>query len=158
MHFRIDRSTSRTPNSILVYRPEEYSFDTEPAPAGSLTSVLVDDLNLEIDDAGRVISVWGMCSYTRWLETSLSPPEASLGDLFVVSDVPFVRGVSVRLNRDKYLPVHVDKASGWVRIQGGGSPASSVKLLPGVIFEITEHGQFCSLWLRPQQASGGCPA
>ncbi len=151
MHFRIDRTTSRTPNSILVYRPEEYSFDVEPSPGRSFTSVLIDDLNLEVDDAGRVISVWGMCPHTRWQSATLTAPEASFGELFVVPDAPLSRGISVRLNREKYLPVQVDSASGWVRVGGQATPAASVKLLPGVIFELTADGQVSALWLRPQE-------
>ena len=88
LRFRIDRSVRRTPNSVLVYRPEEYSFDMEPAPSRSFTSVLVDDLNLEIDEAGKVISVWGMCPHTRWVETTLARPEAERGDIVFVLDAP----------------------------------------------------------------------
>lgn len=153
MHFRIDRTTSRTPNSILVYRPEEYSFDVEPSPGRSFTSVLLDDLNLEVDDAGRIVSVWGMCPHTRWQPASLTAPEASFGELFVVPDAPLSRGISVRLNRGKYLPVQVDNTSGWVRVGGQETPFVSVKLLPGAIFELTEQGQICALWLRPQQGT-----
>src|SRR5215471_4681297 len=142
MHFRIDRTTSRTtPDSILVYRPEEYSFDVEPSPGGSFISVLLDDLNLEVDEAGRVVSVWGMCPHTRWQSARLTAPEASFGELFVVPDAPLSRGISVRLNREKYLPVQVDKASGWVRVGGQETPVASVKLLPGVIFELTNKAR-----------------
>lgn len=151
MQFRIDHSAHRASNSILVYRPEEYSFDVEPAPSRSFTSVLVDDLNLEIDEAGKVVSVWGICPHTRWVEATLTPPEAAWGEIVFVPDAPLSRGISVRLNRGKYLPVQVDRNSGWVRVQGRGVPASSVKLLPGIIIEITEQAQFCSLWLGPQQ-------
>lgn len=133
-----------------MYRPEEYSFDVEPPPGRSFTSVLLDDLNVEIDETGRVISVWGMCPHTKWSPTRLTPPEAAFGDIFFVPDAPLSRGVSVQLNRDKYLPVQVDRASGWLRIQGRGAPASAVKLQPGIIFEITEEGQLCALWLQPE--------
>jgi len=152
MRFRTKPSTHWKPSFLLVYRPEEYSFDVEPAPGGGFTSILVDDLNLEVDELGRVISVWGLCPHTRWVEAKLAPPEADFGDVFV-SDVQLSRGVSIRLNHNKYLPVHVDPESGWVRIRGEGiAAASSVKLLPGVIFEITEQGQFCSLWLMSRRA------
>ena len=153
MRFRTDLSTHRQPDCVLVYRPKEYSFDVEPAQSGGFTSILVDDLNLEIDDLGRVISVWGLCPHTRWLEASLTPPEANFGDVFFVPDGQLSRGVSIRLNHNRYLPVHVDPGSGWVRIQGEGTPALAVKLLPGVIFEITGQGQFCSLWLMSRWAT-----
>jgi hypothetical protein len=59
MRFRVDYSTEASTNRVLVYRPEEFSFDMEPPPTGAFTSVLVDDLNLEIDADGKVLSVWG---------------------------------------------------------------------------------------------------
>lgn len=155
MRFRTEPSTHRKPSSILVYRPEEYSFDVEPASGRGFTSILVDDLNLEVNELGRVISVWGLCPHTRWIEVKLTPPESDFGDVFFVSDVQLSRGVSVRLNHNKYLPVHVDPGSGWVCILGEGTAASSVKLLPGVIFEITDQGQFCSLWLMSRRATQG---
>lgn len=157
MRFRIDRSTHRAPNSVLIYRPEEYSFDVDPAPGRSFTSVLLDDLNLEIDATGRVVSVWGLCPHTRWVPTKLAPPEAAFGEIFFVPDAALLPGVSIPLNHNSYLPVQVDQASGWVRIAGPGTStasASSVRLLPGIIFEVTEQGQLCALWLKPQERLG----
>lgn len=40
-------------------RPEEHSSDVDPPPGESFTSALLDDLNLQVDDASRVISVLG---------------------------------------------------------------------------------------------------
>jgi hypothetical protein len=150
MHFRIDRLRHQTPNSALVYRPDEYSFAVVPAPSG-FTSVLVDDLNLELNEGGKVISVWGMCPHTRWLPATLTPPDAPCGDIFFIPDEPLSRGISLQLNRDRYLPVLIDRKSGWILIQAPGKPVSSVKFLSGVIFEITEQGQLCAIWLKPKQ-------
>jgi hypothetical protein len=151
MHFRIERSRHQTPNSVLVYRPDEYSFAVVPTPSGGFTSVLLDDLNLEVNEAGKVISVWGMCPHTRWIPATLTPPDAPFGDIFFIPDGPLSRGISLRLNRDRYLPVRVDEESGWVLIQAPGKPTSSVKLLSGVIFEVSEQGQLCTVWLKPEQ-------
>jgi len=151
MYFRIDRTQSRIPNSILVYRPQEYSFDVEPSPEGSFTSVLLDDLNLEVDEAGKVISVWGLCPHTRWSPANLCAPEAVSGELFVVPDGPLMPGISVRLTRGSYLPVQVDKATGWVCIGSRESSAAAVTVFPGVIFELSEQGQITALWLKPHR-------
>ena len=153
MRFVIDFSTSQNSNGVLVYRPAEYSFDVEPAHVRSFTSILIDDLNVEVDDLGRVVSVWGVCPHTRWIEAKLTPPESNYGTIFFVSDTQLMRGVSIQLKHNGHLPVHVDSGSGWVRIQAEGIPAASVKLLSGVIFELTGEGQFCSLWLLPRKLS-----
>jgi hypothetical protein len=156
MRFRIDRSPLGIPNSVLIYRPEEYSFDVDPALDNSFTSVLLGDLNLEIDAGGRVISVWGMCPYLRWVQNKLAPPDAAFGQLYFVPDAPLLPGVSIQLNRSAHthLSIQFDKESGWVRIAGPGAPFSSVKLLPGIIFELTKQGQLYALWLKPRGALG----
>jgi len=134
--FEIAHGVGQITPSVLVYRPEEYSFDMEPPPIENYTSILIDDLNLEVDETGRVISIWGMCPHTRWLEAALSPPLSKTGVLFVTPDRPLLRGVSMRLNSAKYLRTYVDRAAGWVRIKGEPTSAASVMVFPGVIVEI----------------------
>lgn len=150
MKFEIASGVEQVPERALVYRRQDYSFDMLPPLRGGFTSVLIDDLNLEVDDSGRVISVWGMCPHTRWIDATLAPPPAKVGALFVIPERPFSRGVSVQVNSTKYLPTYADQRSGWVQIRGQSGPVSAVKVFSGVIFEIGESGQFCSLWLRPQ--------
>lgn len=150
MRFQVARGVQQVPQRELLYRRKEYSFDMEPPPTQNFTSVLIDDLNIEIDDSGRVVSVWGVCPYTRWKEATLIPPSADVGTLYVNSGSPIARGVSAQVNRDKYLPTFVDRKSGWIKIEAKKAPASAVKVFPGVIFEIDEHGDFCALWLKPR--------
>ena len=149
--FDIAYGVGQITNNVLVYRPEEYSFDMEPAPIKNFTSILIDDLNLEVDETGRVISICGVCPHTRWTEVVLVPPLAERGVLFATTDRPLLRGVSVRLNPTKYLPTFVDRTTGWVRVKGQSTSSASVMVFPGVIVEITGQGEFSSLWLQPRQ-------
>ena len=150
MRFRIDLGEASVQDSSLVYRPHEYSFDTVSSQRGGVTSVLLNDLNLEMDNSNRVIAIWGMCPHTRWVERALVPPMAQSGSLIVSSEEPFLPGVSVRMNGEKRFPVYVDRKVGWIQVKGTLRPSVAVMLLPGVIFEMTECGQFCSLWLMPK--------
>jgi len=149
--FEIAHGVGLIPNSVLVYRPEEYSFDLEPGPTKRFTSILINDLNLEVDEAGRVIAVWGLCPHTRWTETRLIAPPTETGVLFAISDRPLLPGVSVRLDTAKYLPTYVDRSTGWVRVKGEPASAASVMVFPGVIIDIGREGQFSSIWLHPRQ-------
>jgi hypothetical protein len=151
MHFRVAKFTDRIPNNSLLYRPEEYSFDVSPVPEGGICSVLFDDLHLELNSAGKVISVWGMCPHTRWTQAVLTPPQSSFGEIIFVSDSPPIAGASVRLNKDRYRPVLVDTISGWVHATGEGAAASSIQILNGVILDLTRQGNLSGLWLRPQE-------
>ncbi|MDA1101906.1 MAG: hypothetical protein O2967_23365 [Proteobacteria bacterium] len=153
MHFQINYSTRRIPNDVLVYRPEEFSFDVEPVPSGCFTSVLLNDLDLDIDETGKVLSISGLCPHTKWVETKLIPPKSTIAEIIFVPDGPLLPGVCVSLDRE-YLPVHFDRASGWIRVQGGGkpsSPNSSIALMCGVVFEINKRGDLCTLWLKPHK-------
>jgi len=152
MRFRMALSTIQKHSQVLVYRPEEFSFDVEPVQSGGFTSILINDLNLEVDAVGRIISVWGLCPHTRWIEANVSPPDAAFQDVFV-SNVQLFQGISLQLDHALCSPVYVDPLSGWIRIQSQVPGAHSATLLPGVIFEMSDQGQFSSLWLLPRRPS-----
>jgi hypothetical protein len=151
MKFRTVLRIGAIPNNILVYRADEFSFDTEPAPVAGFTSILVNDLNLEVDDAGRVISVWGVCPYTQWKRVSLTPPVADLGEAFVISEAPLSRGVSTRLNPQNRWGTFADPTSGWVCIKSDNLCDSATKILTGIILETSQGGDLCAIWLKPEQ-------
>lgn len=136
----------------LIYRPDEYSFDTKPAPAVTHTSILVNDLNLELDPSGKVVSIWGLCPHTGWQAKTLMPPvEAQPGSVLVLSNRDLCTGVSVRLNPAKRFTTYVDSASGWIQVQGESAAADSVIIIPGVILELDRQGGLSSLWLKPER-------
>jgi hypothetical protein len=130
----------------IVYRYDEYSFDT--LLSEGFTSVLINDLNVEMDASNCVVGVWGLCPHPRWIDRILTPPAAEKASLVVSSDRPFERGVSVRLNQGKNFPVYVDRNVGWVQVKGDLSPSAAVMIFPGLIFELTGDGRFSSLWLK----------
>lgn len=154
MKFRVEASGAQRLNAYIVYRPEEYSFDTEPSPVESFTSVLFDDLNLEVDPSNRIVSIWGMCPHPRWIQRSHSVPEAIAGSVFVLPGAPLARGVSVRIGGAARLPVYFDPASGWLCIERNREEATSVQPISGAILQLSERDELCSLWLN----TGGSPA
>ena len=116
----------------------------------SFTSILVNDLNLEVDDTGRVISIWGICPYTQWKRASVTPPVADLGEAFVISETPLQRGVSTRMNPQSRWVTFADPASGWICMKSENVPDSAIKILSGVILETSHGGHLCSIWLKPE--------
>jgi hypothetical protein len=151
VHFDIEPDADGALHRTLLYRMGEYSFDTTPSYNRGFTSALLDDLHLELDDSNRIISVWGLCPHTRWIDSDLAPPAAQQNSLILVSDRPLVRGVSIPINTEKYLPVYADPKSGWVQIKEGRTPTKAVTIFSGVIFELTDEGHFCSLWLKAER-------
>jgi hypothetical protein len=146
-------------DSSLIYRAAEFSFDTIPPSQSVFASLLINDLNLDLDESGKILSVWGLCPYTRWRDTHLTVPKAACGEVFVVTDASLEQGVSLRLTPAKsYLSVLVDRSQGWLKVQDLCIPKSAIMIMSGVIFEIGNDGEFCALWLHPQSGIIGTEA
>lgn len=152
MRFRAGSRTSAISNSKLVYRADEFSFDVEPAPVAGFTSILVNDLNLEVDDAGRVVSVWGACPYTQWKRASLTLPVVHFGEVFIIPDTPLRRGVSVRINPQTRWDSFADACSGWICVRNGNVPDSAIQILTGVVLETNQAENLCAIWLKPEHS------
>lgn len=151
MKFYVMERPGISRESVLSYQPAEYAFDVEPKPLAAWTTILINDLNLEINEAGKIVSVWGLCPHTSWSERSLSLPNARYGDIGVESDVPFDKGVSVRLtSQGVYLPAFVDWNTGCVKIEGTHRPVVAATIIPGVTIELGQGGELASVWLAPQ--------
>lgn len=148
MQFQIKEHPNEIAKKRLVYRPAEFSFDMAPSTQGGFASVLINDLNFEINNSGELISIWGMCPYTTWIESELRPPVSKLGSLLLISDKPFLRGASIRLNKQKQLPVVFDKKTGWLQIRDEIRPGVAVEISQGVIVELSQDLRFSALWLN----------
>jgi hypothetical protein len=149
MHFEVAFPANRITNNALVYRQDEYSFDVVPQRE-NFTSVLINDINLELNREGRVVQVWGYCPYMTWKPATLAPPQAEFGDVIFFPDSPLKGGVSTRLTRERW-PVFVDRSSGWVHVDGGCKAATAVKILTGVIVQVDLEGNLCGIWLSPPE-------
>ena len=150
MHFEIKFPASRIANCALIYRAEEFSFDVVPS-LSSFTSVLVNDLNLDINESGLALSVWGLCPYTSWKITNLVAPKVDFGDVVLATKKPLHAGISLRMHQGLYWPVLVDPSSGWVVLASGNEAFSRAKILSGVILETDRHHRLCNVWLRPDK-------
>ena len=133
----------------LLYRPEEFAFDTEPSLDDGFTSLLVNEIQLEVNDEGIVVSVWGLSPSSTWITSDVGAPVLPKpGSLKVLPAAELLPGVGVRLTTER-LPAHIDPVTGWLRIGGGSAGAGRfVEVLDGAVVEIEADGSFSSLWLR----------
>lgn len=155
MRFEIVRRNVLLPSRILMYRPNEFSFNVEPINADSFTSVLLNDLNIELDALGRIIGTGGLCPHTTWKKETLLPPNSTSGEVIFTADGPLTKGVSFRLNAQGRWPALVDLPSKQLCLRGPGTTCTSTEILPGVIVDLTDRGDLCSLWLHFNIASNG---
>lgn len=135
----------------LVYRPEDYSFDIEPLDGSGGTSIMINDLQLEIDHEGKILYVWGLCPLIKYQETDEVPHKYKAQSLVAVLNKPPVPGISYRLNEDKRWPIYINKKKGWVCL---GNPKTKDKKLiefaPNCV--ATMDGQeLTAVWLHPKE-------
>jgi hypothetical protein len=115
MKFRVDL-TQHCIDGELAYIPEHYSIKYETQNDEGISSLLLNDLQLEIDTEGQVLWVYGLCPHTTWHNTLLEPPLFEPGSLFVETGDTIVPGISIRINKSKRWEVYADKNKGWLRI------------------------------------------
>mgnify|MGYP000137796132 CR=1 FL=1 len=131
----------------LVYRRSEHSFDVEPRPERGVTSLLVNDVQIEIDEDGRLIYVWGLCPQESWRAARLDIPTEKPGRLqYVGGEV--VPGVSKRLNAGKRWTVGHDSSSQWLCIGDASAHGEKITFAPGATAVLKED-ELVALWLHP---------
>lgn len=137
-------------NFSLVYRAEDYSFDVEPLNGSGDTSIMINDLQLEIDYEGKIMYVWGLCPLIEHKETDEVPKNYEFNSLVALLDKPAIPGISYRLNEKGRWPIYINKKKGWVCL---GNPEVKSKQLiefaPNCI--ATMDGQdLIAVWLHPK--------
>ena len=132
----------------LIYRRSERSFDIEPLPKGGVTSLLVNDVQIEIDEDCCLMYVWGLCPHESWTPARLNPAAAKPRRLRYANGA-VVPGVSRRLNADKRWPVHYDASSQWLCIGDESVRGEMIAFAPDSIAAL-RNGDLVALWLNPE--------
>ncbi len=151
MRFKFHPAQSMTPKR-LIYHSEQYSFDVEPRTETGITSLVINDLQLEIDESGRILCAWGFCPYQNWKYTDSLPPSFTPGSLAIDIEIEIVPGVSHRLTKPGEWPIFVNSKAGWVCVGKLDSPhrANSVEFSTNSI-AVLEDGLLKAIWLHPEQ-------
>ena len=134
------------PRFTPVYRSQDFAFDVEPKPERGGASVLVNDVQLEVDEEGEVLYAWGLCPHTTWSETYDSPPTTRRGTLLAELPDDFVLGTSIRINRDRW-PVAANPETGWVRIGESGAVEDCIEFADGMVACLA-GGRLVRLWIH----------
>ena len=134
--------------SELVYRQDEYSFDTVPSVESSYATILINDLGIELNEEGVAHSVGGLCAYTLWKNIALTAPEYRKSKVKVDVGEKLEAGVSYRLNK-KTWPVFYDESSSWICLGDFSIVRHGVMFAPGAIL-ILASGEPDALWLKYQ--------
>ncbi len=152
MKFIILPGDHKAKNASLTYSKEWGSFGTEPLSAldVGITSILINYLQLEIDDEGKILYVWGYCPLVHYQETDETPQQYIPCGLQVILDKEIIPGISTRLNEGNPWPVYINHTTGWVCL---GNPVTKnvtmLEFAPDSIATL-QGDQIIAVWLQPK--------
>lgn len=148
MKFSIEYTSNIEPRKI-IYRIDEWSFDTEPTVQETNFDVVINKLNLTaIDDDNKIVQVWGFCGLDKKMKSSYEVPERKKGVLKVLDDLPSGVG-SFSINKED-VPMYVNVQSGWVCIGNPEKKGNAVEFINNCVAVIDDNRDFVSLWLKPE--------
>lgn len=138
-------------NLTYVSAESSFRFDA-PTCEDSYSSIVVNDLQLEIDHQGRVLYVWGYCPRVSWRKTSLRPPMSSPGCLVALIDPGHKPGISIRFTTDIAWPVFVDEKEGWVCLGDARQSESEISIeFAQDSVAVLRGSELRAIWLRPRR-------
>jgi len=139
----------------FIYREDECSFDFESkTKQNGITSLLVNDLNIELDPSGKLLHTWGLCPYQNWVPEPISPPSSiKSGSIYFKDSEPIVAGVSVQIAGPNEWKISVNKKNGWVCIGDSSSTPNSnaISFAIDQVAVLSDSGELLALWLKPLQ-------
>jgi hypothetical protein len=131
----------------LVYCRSDRAFGVEPKPSGGVSSLQLNEVQIEVDEDGRLLYVWGYCPHESWVPATLNAPAATPGRLqYVGQDI--LRGVSIQLNPDKGWAVGYDSSSQWLCLGDASARAEMIAFAPDAIAALNGE-ELVALWLHP---------
>ena len=118
---------------------------------GGGTSILINDINLEIDEDGNVLYVWGLAPKSAWEDTGKLPPSCSQAGMQCVLD-KVLCGVSIRINDVGSWPMFFNKANKWFFIGEdiNYTGFEQIEFTQNCVANLSDSGELKGLWLRPK--------
>lgn len=128
-------------------------------PCGGVTSAMVNDLQLEVDDDGNLLFAWGLFPRAYKCQPTLEdPPASSRCRLRLVSEEAWTPGMSRRINKDRW-DVFANHVTGWVCV-GKVTPSEgsvAIEFAPSSI-GVLEGNEIVAVWLNPRVELGSAAA
>jgi hypothetical protein len=149
MNLIFKKNTRRILNGTLFYKERGNCFYFEPQPRGG-ASILVNDVNLEIDEEGNVLYVWGLAAKIAWDDTDKSPPGFIQSGIGCILD-KVMPGISIRRNKIGSWPMFFNKSINWFFIGEdiNYKGFEYIEFAQNCVAILSDSGELKGLWLRP---------
>ncbi len=146
----ITQNNQKEKKSFLIYREDDYWFDTEPYLDGYSSSVGIDRLELLSDyEEGKIVYVGGCLPLIMYEDTERYPQNYQTKSLIPILDDP-IPGICYGIKGSEKWPIHINKKKGWVCIGDHlTNGEQSIEFAPNCV-AILVNQEIVALWLRPE--------
>lgn len=135
-----------------VYDTANSTFQFEGDVRG-VTSVLMcrDYVQMEVDEDGRALYVWGFAPQQWWIDTSARPPQSSRGSLRVEPDDERIPGISIRVPGASEWEISYDSHTSWICVGSITTTegAQAIEFASDTI-AIVHQNKLEAIWIRPE--------
>lgn len=135
----------------LLYVPDEYSFQTNMlTQTENYGSILINDLQIEVDHEGLLLYTWGYCPHSNWKDMDAMFPNVINKKRLCIEKWSNPPGVSIRCNVNKWT-VKANRSTGWICLGPHDSAGEAIYFAPGSV-AILDKYEIRALWLRPDNS------
>ncbi|MEX1012817.1 MAG: hypothetical protein WD595_05670 [Waddliaceae bacterium] len=136
----------------LIYRLDEHSFDIHPQQERGYSSLQINDLLIEINEAGHLLYPWGLCGLHYAEEIDIAPSNYKKNTITVDTE-GFIPGISTLVNPEERWPTYINKSLQWICL---GNPflqkVKYTEFAPNCVLGLY-NDELQSIWLNPLMGS-----
>lgn len=146
MKFYIDYN-ERLEHKQVIYRKNEYSFDTVPYEYEIDFEIEVNTLFLTVVDS-KIIQLNGFCGVTK-RNLYYDVPKAKKGVLKLLDSEKYISLAGTTKLNDKDWETVINPQTGWICIGDPQKQGYTVEFIDNCIAVINKNQELIALWIHP---------
>lgn len=149
MEVRLGLKWSESKNET-IYRRSEYSLDSIPKPSGGSATCLINDIQLELDDTGIVLFLWGLFPPPEKCQSTVFEPlKVERRAIAIGNEIEWSSGIAKRYN-DSPWSFFFDSRNGWLGVcsELPSQRTDFVEFIPRCIATFNA-AKLTGIWIQP---------
>lgn len=131
----------------IIYRKDEYSFDTTPYIYEIDFEIEINTLFLAVVDS-KIIQLNGFCGLSKE-NLYYDVPKAKKGVLKLLHSEKYISSAGTAKLNDKDWETYINPQTGWVCMGDSQSQGLTVEFIENCIAVIDENQELITLWIHP---------
>jgi hypothetical protein len=146
MNFEINNISEFSNNELIYYR-DEHSFSVEGERLDSYTSLLINDIQLQMDEDGNLLYVDGYCPLVHKKPIDIRPANIIKAKIRFKEINKLDAGISKRINDEERWSIYENDE--WICIGNPNNQDSFIEFANGCVLGFLNN-TIVSIWLKPK--------